>query len=86
MREPASCGHAVARYEVVENRWFHHQVFEICDGGKDPLQGHVRRSFVRGFFRQERAITCAKGLADGTWTRQGPIRAGYVPVELEAEL
>lgn len=86
----ASCGHTVTRYEVVETRRFSFEVHEICDSDSKTEDGikyrHDPRQFVTRFWRQERAIECAQGMASGTWTKYGPIRAEYVPVDQEVEL
>lgn len=81
----SSCGHTVVRYEVVERHRLSFEVYEICDNAsvEEGCQHfrHDPRQFVARFWRQERAVECAQGMANGTWCEYGPIRAEYGPVD-----
>lgn len=65
----------IIRYDVVQTGRWKHAVFEISADDTDPkIEYHDR---VREFWSLETAIACANGLAGGTWTHSGPIRAQF---------
>lgn len=62
-------------YEVVERNRFLFFVDRVSY--ESPIAGETveHRDTLRWFTSQDRAEACAEGLARGTWSADGPIRA-----------
>lgn len=72
------------RFEVIQKNRFIYVVQEIRSSRQD---GYEYRSQVRWFFKLKIAEACAQGLAEGTWTEEGPIMASFlIPQYKETEV
>lgn len=60
------------RYEVVRANWLWYRLERVSN-----VEGSFR-DLLRIYFRLKKAEAHAKGLAENTWTLQGPIMSSFV--------
>lgn len=74
------------RYEVIQRNWLVYLVQEVRTVRQLTAPEMEYRSTLRWFLKLDRAEDCAKGLAQGTWTHEGPIMASFEPHEEETDV
>jgi hypothetical protein len=63
-------------YQVIKRNWLIYDVDKVYwfpDGQEQSRRG------IQGFFSLDTAEACAQGLAEGTWSEEGPIMAEFTP-------
>jgi hypothetical protein len=74
---------SLVRYEVVQRNWLIYLVHRVETITATAAPPSVHRHTVRWFLKLDRAEACAQGLAEDTWTEEGPILAVYEPLTEE---
>lgn len=69
----------LVRFEVIQRNWLIYLVHRVEIISATAAIPSVHRHTVRWFLKLDKAEACAKGLAEGTWTEEGPILAVYEP-------
>lgn len=69
----------IRRFEVIQRNWLIYYVDVVETTHSTASAPIVTRHTVRWFMKLDKAEACAKGLAEGTWTEEGPILAVYEP-------
>jgi hypothetical protein len=65
-------------FRVVRYNWIFYGVERVIEAPSHFPAGPG--ILVRKFWRYNQALACAKGLAEKTWTRHGPIMAEFKPL------
>jgi hypothetical protein len=85
MGRPEQPAGTTYRYEVIQRNWLVYLVQEVQTVRATAAPDVEFRSTVRWFLKLDKAEECAKGLAEGTWTQEGPIMASFEPHEEETD-
>jgi hypothetical protein len=86
MARPHDAAGTTYRYEVIQRNWLVYLVQEVQTVRATAAPAMEFRSTVRWFLKLDKAEECAKGLAEGTWTQEGPIMASFESHEEETDV
>lgn len=85
MARPHEAAGTTYRYEVIQRNWLVYLVQEVQTVRATAAPDMECRSTIRWFLKLDKAEDCAEGLAEGTWTKEGPIMASFEPTEEEVD-